>query len=91
LIRGRDLLTVACSLNGNEPRLRSAVSRAYYAAFSEDGFVIASDIIIASLAMEVGFQVEKVAIARRPRRRNVASRFLRESVVFLRKPEETAS
>ena len=40
MIRGRDLLPVARSLTGNEARLRSAVSRAYYAAFSEMGAYI---------------------------------------------------
>jgi hypothetical protein len=52
----------------------------------DDGFVIASDIMIATLASAVGFDVSRVAVARRPSRRNVPSRFLRESVVFLKKP-----
>jgi uncharacterized protein (UPF0332 family) len=40
MIRGRDLLAVARTLTGNEARYRSAVNRAYYAAFSEaDAYV----------------------------------------------------
>lgn len=51
----------------------------------DDGFVIASDVLIASIAEAVGFEVSRVAVARHPSRRNLPSRFLRESVVFLKK------
>jgi hypothetical protein len=51
----------------------------------DDGFVIASDLVIAALASAVGFDVARIAVARHPSRRSVPSRFLRESVVFLTK------
>ena len=47
-------------------------------------FVIASDLIIARLAELAGFSVERLEIARRPRRRGHASPYLRETVVFTR-------
>jgi hypothetical protein len=47
-------------------------------------FVIAADVLIAALAELAGFSIDRVEIARRPRRRRVASPFLRESVVFAR-------
>lgn len=56
----------------------------------ETGFVVASDIIMASLAELVGFTVESLRVARFPRRRrlpseNAPTEFLRESVVILRR------
>lgn len=49
-------------------------------------FVVAADIVMARLAIEIGYQVESVQFARTPSRRSVGSPpFLRESVVVLRK------
>lgn len=47
-------------------------------------FVVAADLIIAQLAVAAGFTVDRIEVARRLRRRHSASRFLRESIVFLR-------
>lgn len=47
-------------------------------------FVVAADLLIASLAIAAGYTVDHIAIARYPRRRFVESEFLRESVVILR-------
>jgi hypothetical protein len=52
-------------------------------------FVIAADLLMAQLAGVAGLLVERICVARFPRRRVVASPFLRESVVFL-KPEEAS-
>lgn len=48
-------------------------------------FVIAADLLMARLAEMSGFRVEKIVIARHPRRKALGSPFLRESVVFLRR------
>jgi hypothetical protein len=53
-------------------------------------FVVASDVIMASLASLIGFTVQELIVARFPSRRNIPSAnapagFLRESVVILRK------
>ncbi len=48
-------------------------------------FVIAADLLIASAACLAGLEVERVQVARHLRRRSCASRFLRESVVFVHK------
>ena len=55
-----------------------------------NSFVVASDIIMASLAQLVGFVVDEVVVARFPSRRNLSSNnapsaFIRESLVILRK------
>jgi len=52
----------------------------------DNSFVFAADLLIARLAMAVGFDVTSVQIARSLQRRRHASPFLRESVVFARKP-----
>jgi SAM-dependent methyltransferase len=50
-------------------------------------FVIAADLLLADLATRAGFDVERIEVARSLRRRQpVESRFLRESVVFARRP-----
>jgi hypothetical protein len=53
----------------------------------DSAFVIAADLLLAELASEAGFDVERIEIARELRRRLASSRFLRESVVFLKRPE----
>ena len=50
-----------------------------------DHFIIAADLLLSELANLAGLTVERVVIARHLRRRFVASPFLRESVVFLRR------
>jgi len=50
----------------------------------EAAFVVAADIIIAQVAEVAGLSVQRIAVARYPRRRSVDSAFLRESVVFLK-------
>jgi hypothetical protein len=49
-----------------------------------DSFVIAADLLIASLAEIIGFEVESFVIARQLRRRAHEFPFMRESIVFLR-------
>jgi hypothetical protein len=52
----------------------------------ERQLLIASDLLLARLAELAGFQVDRLKVARRLRRRGEHSDFLRESVVFLSKP-----
>lgn len=49
---------------------------------------IAVDLLLASLAESVGFDVERIVVARRMRRRDHVNRFLRESAIMLRRPKE---
>lgn len=53
---------------------------------AEDPVMIASDVMLGRLAELAGFEVEVVLVARDLPRRRTASRFVRESVVVLRKP-----
>lgn len=53
---------------------------------SEHPTVIASDVVLARLAELAGFEVECIRVARWLPRRKVESQFVRESVVFMRKP-----
>lgn len=48
-------------------------------------YVIASDLILAQLAEFVGFKIEKILVARYPKRRLSRSAYLRESIVTARK------
>ncbi len=50
------------------------------------GFVIAADLMMAEMARQEGFVVERLDVARHLRRRHSQSPFLRETVVFARKP-----
>ncbi len=50
------------------------------------GFVIAADLLIAAAAEIAGFEIDRIAIARRPRRRRTMSPYLRESIVFAHVP-----
>ena len=52
----------------------------------EDGFVIAADLIVAEMALRQGFIIERIDVARRLRRRHSESPFLRESIVFAKRP-----
>ncbi len=52
----------------------------------DESVVIAADLLIARLAEVVGFEVRSIEVARQLRRRQIESPFLRESVVFLRRP-----
>jgi hypothetical protein len=56
----------------------------------DSAFVIAADILIADLARRIGFEVDRIDVARQLRRRQVSSHYLRESVVFLRRPSSSA-
>jgi hypothetical protein len=53
-------------------------------------FLIAADLLLARLAESVGLAVERIVVARRPVRKARELTYLRESVVFLRKPQSTA-
>ena len=53
----------------------------------EQGFVVAADLIMAEMASRQGFIVERIDVARRLRRRHSESPFLRESIVFAKKPD----
>ena len=52
----------------------------------EHGFVIAADLILAEMASRQGFIVERIDVARRLRRRQSECPFLRESIVFAKRP-----
>lgn len=52
--------------------------------------LIGADLIIARLAEIVGLKVESFTIARHLKRRRLDSRFIRESVVFLKKERKTS-
>ena len=68
---GGDLVyVVGNSLHGNE----------------EQGFIIAADLIMAEIASRLGFIIERIDVARRLRRRYSESPFLRESIVFAKRP-----
>jgi DNA modification methylase len=48
-------------------------------------YVIASDLLLARLAEIAGFTIERIEVARYPKRRTARSAFLRESLLFARK------
>ena len=52
----------------------------------EQGFIIAADLIMAEMASRQGFIIERIDVARRLRRRHSESPFLRESIVFAKRP-----
>lgn len=52
----------------------------------QEGIVIAADLMMAELATLCGLEVVAMDVARVPTRRRTASPFLRETVVFARKP-----
>lgn len=54
---------------------------------SGNDYVIASDLILAQLAEVAGFHIDKIDIARYPKRRTARSAYLRESLVFARKEQ----
>lgn len=56
---------------------------------NDQSFVIAADLIIARLAELVGFSIESIEVARQLHRRKSPSPFLRESVVFARRPRDS--
>ena len=47
---------------------------------------IATDLLLAVIAADIGFEVEKLIIARQMRRRDHLNRFLRETVIVLKRP-----
>lgn len=53
---------------------------------TDSPYLIATDLILAELGREVGFEVDNILIARALKRRLSGNHFLRESVVLLRKP-----
>ena len=68
---GADLVyVVGNSLHGNE----------------DQGFIIATDLIMAEMASRQGYIIERINVARRLRRRHSESPFLRESIVFAKRP-----
>ena len=52
---------------------------------SGDDYVIASDLILAKLSQLAGFEVDRIEVARYPKRRTARSAYLRESIVMARK------
>ncbi len=52
----------------------------------EQGFIIAADLIMAEIARRLGFIIERIDVARRLRRRHSESPFLRESIMFAKRP-----
>ena len=53
----------------------------------EQAFIIAADLIMAEMASRQGFIIERIDVARRLRRRHSESPFLRESIVFAKRPD----
>ena len=47
---------------------------------------IATDLLITSIADAIGFEVQKLLVARQLRRRDSLNHYLRETVILLRKP-----
>ena len=62
------------------------VGNSLHGSSSSGSLLIASDLLLASLAERAGLVVDRLAIARSPSRRASASPYLRESVVFTHKP-----
>jgi DNA modification methylase len=67
---GRAFLVVANSLHGN----------------SGNAYLIPTDLLVGQLGNALGFELERILVARNTRRRLSGNHFLRESVVVLRKP-----
>ncbi len=84
---GDMLMTLRSSFTALRPggHLVYVVGNSLHGA-GESAFVIAADILMADLARPVGFEVERIEVARQLRRRGPSFRYLRESVVFLRRP-----
>lgn len=83
-------LDMYLTLRSTFGRLRPGGDLVYVVGNSVHGkrpneLVIAADLLIASLAQAVGYEVRHLDVARHLRRRFVDSPFLRESVVFLRR------
>lgn len=53
---------------------------------ADEAFVVAADLAVAELGRAVGLECTRIAVARYPRRRKVDHPLLRESVVFLKRP-----
>lgn len=53
---------------------------------SEHSLLVAADLLIASAGESVGWEVDRIAVGRRPRRRGTEQALLRESMVLLRRP-----
>ena len=89
---GGYVLDMALTLESAWERLRPGGRLVYIVGNSlhgdvENGFVIAADLIMAEIATRQGFTIDRIDIARRLRRRHSASPFLRESIVFAKRPE----
>ena len=52
-----------------------------------EAYLIPTDLLLAQLGKALGFQLDKILIARNTRRRLSGNHFLRESIIALRKPE----
>ena len=49
---------------------------------------IATDLLIASVAQEAGFEIERLQVTRHTRRRDYRRRLLREGILILRRPKD---
>jgi len=49
-------------------------------------YLVPTDLLVSAIGKDVGFEVERVSVARNLRRRLAGNHFLRESVIILRKP-----
>ena len=49
-------------------------------------YLIPTDLVLSQLAVHLGFELERLVVARNTRRRLSGNHFLRESIVALRKP-----
>lgn len=52
-----------------------------------EAYLIPTDLIVSQLGRVMGFELERILIARNTRRRLSGNHFLRESIIVLRKPE----
>ena len=84
-------LDMARTLRSAWVRLRPGGNLVYVVGNSlhgteEQGFIIAADLIMAELSRRLGFIIDRIEVARRLRRRHSESPFLRESIVFAKRP-----
>lgn len=70
-------------------RMAIAVGNSMHGKAGND-YVIASDLLLAQLAEIAGFHIDKIDIARYPKRRTARSAYLRESLVFATKERQDA-
>jgi hypothetical protein len=82
-----DMLSTLVNLSratNDSTHLVYAVGNSLHGGSSDDGVLIAADLLIARLAELTGFKIDRLVVARKPSRRRSSSPYLRETVVFAR-------